>query len=174
MDSQIQENACHQDHHVVSPGQVKECRLMQIRFRQCIQLHMTCCIPPMLCLVQCCQGVCRSLQRRLLLRSMLATVPSCGATTGISIFIASTITMLSPAFTACPTDASIFTTLPGTEAVTFTEPARCRSLRCCFRCSLGSSLRCCFRCSCRSSGSVTLFNSYVICGSINSDCISFH
>ena len=54
---------------------------------------------------------------------MLATVPSCGATTGISIFIASTITMLSPAFTACPTDASIFTTLPGTESVTFTEPA---------------------------------------------------
>ena len=54
---------------------------------------------------------------------MLATVPSSGATTGISIFMDSTITTLSPAFTLCPTDATIFTTFPGTAAETLTEPA---------------------------------------------------
>ena len=31
--------------------------------------------------------------------------------------------MLSPTFTACPTVAAIFRTLPGTEAATLTEPA---------------------------------------------------
>ena len=30
--------------------------------------------------------------------------------------------MLSPAFTACPADATIFRTLPGTDAVTLTAP----------------------------------------------------
>jgi|GEM_PF-4259698 len=35
----------------------------------------------------------------------------------------SRITTLSPAFTACPTLAATLTTLPGTEAVTFTAPA---------------------------------------------------
>ena len=35
----------------------------------------------------------------------------------------STITTLSPAFTLCPTDATIFTTFPGTAAETLTEPA---------------------------------------------------
>ena len=34
----------------------------------------------------------------------------------------SRITTLSPAFTACPTLAATLTTLPGTEAVTFTAP----------------------------------------------------
>ena len=31
--------------------------------------------------------------------------------------------ILSPAFTACPADATILRTLPGTEAVTLTAPA---------------------------------------------------
>ena len=31
--------------------------------------------------------------------------------------------MLSPAFTACPAEATTLRTLPGTEAVTFTAPA---------------------------------------------------
>ena len=31
--------------------------------------------------------------------------------------------MLSPAFTACPTEATILRTLPGTEALTLTAPA---------------------------------------------------
>lgn len=35
----------------------------------------------------------------------------------------SRIIMLSPAFTACPAFATIFRTLPGTDAVTFTAPA---------------------------------------------------
>ena len=35
----------------------------------------------------------------------------------------STITTLSPAFTLCPTGATIFTTFPGTAAETLTEPA---------------------------------------------------
>ena len=49
-----------------------------------------------------------------------------------------TITMLSPAFTACPTDASIFTTLPGTEAVTFTEPAPAEAFGAAFGAALGA------------------------------------
>ena len=53
----------------------------------------------------------------------LATVPSCGATTGISIFMASSTRTVSPAFTAAPTFASILQILPGTEAVTSTLPA---------------------------------------------------
>ena len=55
--------------------------------------------------------------------SMEATVPACGATTGISIFIASSVTIASPGLTDCPTEALTFVTLPGTEALTFTEPA---------------------------------------------------
>ena len=54
---------------------------------------------------------------------MPATVPSSGATTGISIFIASRITIGSPAFTAWPALASSLNTLPGTDAVTSMEPA---------------------------------------------------
>ena len=54
---------------------------------------------------------------------MLAIVPSSGATTGISIFIDSRITTLSPAFTACPTAASTLNTFPGTEAVISIPPA---------------------------------------------------
>ena len=46
-----------------------------------------------------------------------------GATTGISIFMDSRMMILSPAFTACPADATILRTLPGTEAVTLTAPA---------------------------------------------------
>ena len=53
----------------------------------------------------------------------LATVPSCGATTGISIFMASSTRTVSPAFTAVPTPASILQIFPGTEAVTSTLPA---------------------------------------------------
>ena len=54
---------------------------------------------------------------------MVATVPSCGATTGISIFMASSTRTASPAFTAVPAAASILQILPGTEAVTSTLPA---------------------------------------------------
>ena len=56
-------------------------------------------------------------------QSMLATVPSEGATTGISIFIASRTTTVSPAFTACPTLASTLNTLPAAPASILTEPA---------------------------------------------------
>ena len=55
--------------------------------------------------------------------SMLATVPSSGATTGISIFIASTVTMVSPVFTTCPTLASILNTFPAAPAFTWMLPA---------------------------------------------------
>ena len=54
---------------------------------------------------------------------MLATVPSSGATTGISIFIASIITTASPFFTASPTFFSILNTLPAAPASTFFAPA---------------------------------------------------
>ena len=54
---------------------------------------------------------------------MLATVPSSGATTGISIFIASIITTVSPFFTLCPTLASILNTFPAAPAFTCMEPA---------------------------------------------------
>ena len=47
--------------------------------------------------------------------------------------------MLSPAFTACPIDASIFTTLPGTEAVTFTEPAPAEAFGAAFGAALGAA-----------------------------------
>ena len=56
-------------------------------------------------------------------QSILATVPSSGAATGISIFIASIVTTASPAFTAVPTGASILTTLPCVPALTLIEPA---------------------------------------------------
>ena len=54
---------------------------------------------------------------------MLATVPSSGATTGISIFIASMITTASPFETFCPTFASILNTLPAAPASTLIPPA---------------------------------------------------
>ena len=54
---------------------------------------------------------------------MLATVPSLGATTGISIFIASMVTTGSPDFTAWPTAASILNTLPAAPASTRMLPA---------------------------------------------------
>ena len=109
--------------------------------------------------------------------SMLATVPSCGATTGISIFIASRMMMESPAFTACPTLASTLHTLPGTEAVTFTLPAPAAAFGSGFRCCLSSCLRCCFgsccRCCCASTCSFFLYG-YVICSSVYCDRICFH
>ena len=55
--------------------------------------------------------------------SMLATVPSSGATTSFSIFIASRIRRTSPFLTACPTDAFTERIFPGIGAFTFTEPA---------------------------------------------------
>ena len=54
---------------------------------------------------------------------MLATVPSCGATIGFSIFIASRIKIVSPFFTEAPTLASTLNTLPATGASTLTLPA---------------------------------------------------
>ena len=54
---------------------------------------------------------------------MLATVPSLGATTGISIFIASIIITASPALTVDPTLASILNTLPAAPASILTDPA---------------------------------------------------
>ena len=54
---------------------------------------------------------------------MLATVPSCGATTGVSIFMISNTRIVSPLLTACPTDASTLKTLPAAPASTFTLPA---------------------------------------------------
>ena len=54
---------------------------------------------------------------------MLATVPSSGATTSFSIFIASRIRITSPFFTAVPTPAFTFRILPGIGAATSIEPA---------------------------------------------------
>ena len=54
---------------------------------------------------------------------MLATVPSCGATTGISIFMASTTTPGPPALSAWPTFASTLKTFPAAPAVTLMLPA---------------------------------------------------
>ena len=47
---------------------------------------------------------------------MLAIVPASGATTGISIFIASMIITVSPASTFCPTDVGTWNTLPAAPA----------------------------------------------------------
>ena len=108
---------------------------------------------------------------------MLAIVPSCGATTGISIFMDSRIMMLSPAFTACPTEATTLRTLPGTEALTLTAPApaagaaafgAAASRRSCLRC------RDCF-CSClNDSVCGPLFYCHLIYVSIYCNCIIFH
>ena len=54
---------------------------------------------------------------------MLATVPSSGATTEFSIFIASNTKIVSPFFTACPGLALIDKTLPGIGAVTLMLPS---------------------------------------------------
>ena len=53
---------------------------------------------------------------------MLATVPSSGATTSFSIFIASRIINTSPFFTACPTLALTDKILPCIGEFTLTEP----------------------------------------------------
>ena len=55
--------------------------------------------------------------------SMLATVPSSGATISFSIFIASRIKITSPFLTACPTDALTDNTFPGIGAFTLIPPA---------------------------------------------------
>ena len=54
---------------------------------------------------------------------MLATVPSSGATTGISIFIASRMMTASPFLTACPTLTSTLKILPAAPASTLMLPA---------------------------------------------------
>ena len=54
---------------------------------------------------------------------MLATVPSSGATTGVSIFIISKVTTVSPFFTAVPTSASMLNTFPAAPASILTLPA---------------------------------------------------
>ena len=54
---------------------------------------------------------------------MLATVPSCGATTGVSIFMISNTRTASPFFTAWPTEASILNTFPAAPASILTLPA---------------------------------------------------
>ena len=54
---------------------------------------------------------------------MLATVPSCGATTGVSIFITSNTKIASPLLTAVPGSASILNTFPAAPASILTLPA---------------------------------------------------
>ena len=54
---------------------------------------------------------------------MLATVPSSGATTGVSIFITSRTKTGSPLFTAVPGVASILNTFPAAPASILTLPA---------------------------------------------------
>ena len=54
---------------------------------------------------------------------ILATVPSCGATTGVSIFMISNTRTASPFFTAWPTEASILNTFPAAPASILTLPA---------------------------------------------------
>ena len=56
---------------------------------------------------------------------MLATVPSFGATTGVSIFITSSTAIESPAFTASPTFTSMLNTFPAAPASTLMLPAPC-------------------------------------------------
>ncbi len=136
-DCQIKENARNQDHQVVSPGQVKKRRLMdqvgqRIGYYDIFNLqYLSSGLPEHH----------QSQQLSPTATSMLATVPSSGATTGISIFIASRMIMLSPAFTACPTDASIFRTLPGYRSCYFNGTCTC-----CLRCCFWSCFWCCFRC----------------------------
>ena len=55
--------------------------------------------------------------------SMLATVPSCGATTGVSIFITSNTKMVSPLLTAVPGFASSLNTFPAAPASILMLPA---------------------------------------------------
>ena len=54
---------------------------------------------------------------------MLATVPSCGATTGVSIFMISRTRTASPFFTASPTFFSILNTFPAAPASILMLPA---------------------------------------------------
>ena len=54
---------------------------------------------------------------------MLATVPSSGATTGVSIFMISRTRTVSPFFTASPTFFSILNTFPAAPASILTLPA---------------------------------------------------
>ena len=54
---------------------------------------------------------------------MLATVPSCGATTGVSIFIISNTKIGSPFFTCLPTADSSLNTLPAAPASILMLPA---------------------------------------------------
>ena len=95
--------------------------------------------------------------------------------TGISIFIASRITM-TVAFLYSLSDVSLYLSgpYPASEAVTSTEPEPA-SRSCCLRCCLGSCLRCCcFGACCRSSSAVpsSTVTSYAI--AIYSNCIIFH
>ncbi len=55
--------------------------------------------------------------------SMLATVPSCGATTGVSIFIISSTRIGSPFFTCLPTADSSLNTFPAAPASILMLPA---------------------------------------------------
>ena len=71
---------------------------------------------------------------------MLATVPSSGATTGISIFIASMMITASPFFTLCPTLASSLNTFPAAPAFTSMLPAFPAAGAAAFGAALGAAL----------------------------------
>ena len=107
---------------------------------------------------------------------MVATVPSCGATTGISIFMASSTRTASPAFTAVPAAASIFADFTRYRSSNlYAACCACRS--CCFRCCRCCFwCRCCFCCadnwSCACCGS--FFYSYVIYISVYGNGVVFH
>lgn len=81
--------------------------------------------------------------------------------------------MLSPAFTACPAEATILRTLPGTEAVTLTAPAPAAGAA-----ALGAAAGAAFGAATgAAAGALTascFFYSNFICCSIYGDCIAFH
>ena len=56
---------------------------------------------------------------------MFPIFPSQGAETGLSIFIASIISKVSPSFTSCPNSTIIFKILPGAKALTSSPPLLC-------------------------------------------------
>ena len=108
-------------HQVVTPCQVKKMP-SDGSDSTMYQLHMTCFLPPIL-ISSVLPGCCRSLLRRLLLLQCLLRCRPAERQPGSPFSLPLRSRCCHRLFTACPTDASIFTTLPGTEAVTFTEPA---------------------------------------------------
>ena len=103
--------------------------------------------------------------------STLATVPSCGATTGVSIFMILGTTRQDHLSTAAPGSSATSTTLPAAPAVMEMPSPACGCCRFCCR----SRCRCCCswsRCCCRSAICI-FFYGYIIYVSVYGNCITF-